>query len=83
MLLEEDDIGTIDDRFDGFVTELTKCGTKHGYAVRDGFIYEIIDGKAVRVYGRVVNDIAYRYNQKGRLDEIGRLDKRGFFLNKQ
>lgn len=79
MLSEEDDIGTIDDRFDGFVRETSEGGTRHGYAVRDGFIYEIIDGKAVMVYGRVVNDIAYRYDQNGRLDEIGRLDKRNSF----
>ena len=79
MRLDEEGDGlpaaSIDDRVDGFVRETTKGGTRRTYAVRDGVIYELLDGKAVRIYGRVVNDIVYKYDSKGRLKEVGRVSR--------
>lgn len=74
MHTPDKDDKSIDDRFEGFVEETTQGGTTHGYAVKEGIIYEIVNGKAVRIYGRVVNRIAYKYDEKGHLHEIGKLD---------
>lgn len=64
---------TIDDRFDGFVDEVTTGGTKHIYFVKEGIIYEMLGETETRVCGRVVRDIVYKYDERGNLKEIGRI----------